>query len=56
MLPHAGGQLPTREELDEFAAELTAPRELSEETASVIDMLADHAAPMEMLRTAVSSD
>ena len=31
-------------------------RELSEETASVVDMLADHAAPMEMLRTAVSSD
>ena len=42
--------------MDEFTAELVAHRELSEETDSVVDMLATHAAPMEMLRTAVSSD
>ena len=50
------GRLPLREEMDEFVAELVAHRELSEETDSVVDMLATHAAPMEMLRTAVSSD
>ena len=50
------GELPSREELDAFIAELASHRELSEETASVVDMLASHAAPMEMLRTAVSSD
>ncbi len=50
------GRLPLREEMDEFAADLIAHRELSEETDSVVDMLATHAAPMEMLRTAVSSD
>ncbi len=50
------GRLPTREELSAFTAELAASRPLSEETASVIDMLAGHAAPMEMLRTAVSAD
>src|SRR5439155_19314310 len=50
------GRLPTRPELAAFAADLTAARPLSEETASVIDMLAGHAAPMEMLRTAVSAD
>jgi citrate synthase len=50
------GELPSRDELDAFVAELTAHRDLSEETASVVDMLATHAAPMEMLRTAVSSD
>ena len=50
------GRLPTREEMDEFTAELTHHRDLSEETESVVDMLATHAAPMEMLRTAVSSD
>ena len=50
------GRLPTREEMDEFTAELTGHRDLSEETESVVDMLATHAAPMEMLRTAVSSD
>jgi citrate synthase len=50
------GRLPSRDELDEFLAELASHRELSEETASVVDMLATHAAPMEMLRTAVSSD
>ena len=50
------GRLPTAEELDEFVSDLASHRELSEETASVVDMLATHAAPMEMLRTAVSSD
>ena len=40
----------------QFTAALTEARELSPETASVVDMLADHAEPMEMLRTAVSSD
>jgi citrate synthase len=50
------GRLPTREEMDEFTADLVGHRDLSEETESVVDMLATHAAPMEMLRTAVSSD
>jgi citrate synthase len=50
------GRLPLREEMDEFSADLAAHRALSEETDSVVDMLATHAAPMEMLRTAVSSD
>src|SRR6266536_3902041 len=50
------GRLPARDELDAFVAELGDERELSDETASVVDMLAEHAAPMEMLRTAVSSD
>jgi citrate synthase len=50
------GRLPLREEMDEFVSDLVAHRELSEETDSVVDMLATHAAPMEMLRTAVSSD
>jgi citrate synthase len=50
------GGLPSREELDAFVSELASHRELSDETASVVDMLASHAAPMEMLRTAVSSD
>src|SRR5947209_1029922 len=50
------GRLPRQDELDAFKAELAASRELSAETAQVIDMLASHAAPMEMLRTAVSAD
>ena len=50
------GRLPLREEMDEFVSDLVAHRELSDETDSVVDMLATHAAPMEMLRTAVSSD
>jgi citrate synthase len=50
------GHLPTAPELDAFTRELAESRELSEETAQVVDMLADHAEPMEMLRTAVSSD
>src|SRR5690242_17196888 len=50
------GELPLREELDRFTADLVAARTLSGETAEVVDMLADHAEPMEMLRTAVSAD
>jgi citrate synthase len=50
------GRLPQQDELDAFKAELASSRELSAETAEVIDMLASHAAPMEMLRTAVSAD
>jgi citrate synthase len=50
------GRLPTAEELHEFVADLASHRELSDETRTVVDMLAGHAAPMEMLRTAVSSD
>ncbi|MDX6591000.1 MAG: citrate synthase [Gaiellales bacterium] len=50
------GRLPTVPELDAFAGKLADARTLSEETARVIDMLASHAAPMEMLRTAVSAD
>src|SRR6476619_3832326 len=49
------GELPTKEQFDSFLADLSEHRELSEETAQVVDMLASHAAPMEMLRTAVSS-
>jgi citrate synthase len=50
------GHLPSSGELDAFSRDLADARPLSEETASVIDMLASHAAPMEMLRTAVSAD
>ncbi len=50
------GRLPTSSELHEFTSDLAAARELSPETAEVVDMLASHAEPMEMLRTAVSSD
>ena len=50
------GRLPGAEELDRLRHELAEARPLSEETESVIDMLASHAAPMEMLRTAVSAD
>src|SRR4051794_16990587 len=50
------GRLPDRDELEAFTSDLAAARSLSDETAAVIDMLASHAAPMEMLRTAVSAD
>ena len=50
------GHLPSRDELDAFTSDLAAASPLSDETAAVIDMLASHAAPMEMLRTAVSAD
>src|SRR6476660_10165687 len=50
------GRLPRRDELEAFTSNLVTASPLSDETAAVIDMLATHAAPMEMLRTAVSSD
>ena len=50
------GRLPSRDELEAFTSDLSAASPLSDETAAVIDMLASHAAPMEMLRTAVSAD
>ncbi len=50
------GHLPTERELEEFTSALADARELSPEAEAVIDMLADHAEPMEMLRTAVSAD
>jgi citrate synthase len=50
------GRLPSRDELEVFTCDLAAASPLSDETAAVIDMLASHAAPMEMLRTAVSAD
>jgi len=50
------GRLPRRDELEAFTSDLAAASPLSDETAAVIDMLAGHAAPMEMLRTAVSAD
>ncbi len=49
------GHLPSQEELDEFSAQLVEARSLSPETERVIDLLAGHADPMEMLRTAVSA-
>src|SRR3954467_12186622 len=50
------GHLPTKDELAAFSGGLAEARSLSQETAQVIDLLAGHAAPMEMLRTAVSAD
>jgi citrate synthase len=50
------GHLPTRDELDAFSAALVEARTLHSDTAQVIDLLAADAAPMEMLRTAVSAD
>jgi citrate synthase len=50
------GELPSRGALDRFSGGLAEARSLSGETAEVIDLLALHAAPMEMLRTAVSAD
>ena len=48
------GEQPSGDELDAFREELAA-RELPEATASLIDSCAEAAAPMEMLRTAVST-
>jgi citrate synthase len=48
------GELPTDEELDAFRAELSR-QELPRETADVVDSDASSAAPMELLRTAVST-
>jgi citrate synthase len=49
------GELPTGEELAAFREELAAARPLSAEAARVVDEIADAAAPMEALRTAVSA-
>jgi citrate synthase len=49
------GRLPSQEELSEFSSQLAEARSLPHETERVIDLLAEHAAPMEMLRTAVSA-
>jgi 2-methylcitrate synthase len=48
------GDLPTDDELRSFREELSA-REIPPGTTSLVDGCADDAAPMEMLRTAVSS-
>jgi len=48
------GELPSSEELAAFESEL-AERELPAETAEVVDRSAADAAPMDMLRTAVST-
>jgi citrate synthase len=49
------GDAPSAEALDAFRAELAEQRELSPETAEAIDRQASTAAPMEVLRTAVST-
>ena len=49
------GELPTAAELDSFRTELAEARTVSGEAAQVIDLIAADAAPMEMLRTAVSA-
>jgi citrate synthase len=48
------GELPTAEQLDEFASEL-ASRELPRSVAAIIDGYALEASPMETLRTSVSA-
>src|SRR5689334_12705736 len=51
------GELPTREQLAWFRERLREEAAAtSTESERVVDLLADRAAPMEMLRTAVSSD
>ncbi len=49
------GELPSAAELATFAAELGNARAVSGEAAQVVDLIARDAAPMEMLRTAVSA-
>lgn len=49
------GELPSAAELAAFAAELGEARAVSGEAAQVVDLIARDAAPMEMLRTAVSA-
>lgn len=49
------GELPTSDQLDAFREELAANRPLSGESCHVVDLIAGEAAPMEMLRTAVSA-
>src|SRR5687768_7513993 len=48
------GEVPSAEALATFESEL-AERELPDETAALVDRLAETAAPMDLLRTAVSS-
>ncbi len=49
------GKLPTREELDAFAAKLASEREIDETTWKVLTMLPRDVEPMDALRTAVST-
>jgi 2-methylcitrate synthase len=49
------GDAPSAAALDAFSGELAAQRELPAETAEAIDRQASSAAPMEVLRTAVST-
>ena len=49
------GQLPTAEQLTELKGQLTALRALPEQLVRVIDGVATQAAPMDVLRTAVSA-
>ncbi|MCC6222684.1 MAG: citrate synthase [Thermoleophilia bacterium] len=49
------GELPSSAALAAFAAELAEARAVSGEAAQVVDLIARDAAPMEMLRTAVSA-
>ena len=49
------GDLPTSEELSSFKDELAEARPVSGEACQVVDLVAQDAKPMEMLRTAVSA-
>lgn len=49
------GELPTPEQLSALRAELAVAAPVSGEAAQVVDLIAKDAAPMEMLRTAVSA-
>ncbi|MDY6779546.1 MAG: citrate/2-methylcitrate synthase, partial [Halobacteria archaeon] len=49
------GELPGRDELEEFTRELAERRALSDELLSLVTSADDDAVPMEVLRTAVSS-
>ena len=49
------GELPTSDELARFKDELAESRPVSGEACQVVDLIADDAKPMEMLRTAVSA-
>ncbi len=49
------GDLPSSSELEAFKSDLAAARVVSGEAAQVVDLIAQDAKPMEMLRTAVSA-
>jgi len=49
------GEFPTRDELDEFRAELDERRALSRGVAEVVEHAPDDAVPMDVLRSAVST-